>query len=244
MLGSRAHRPVVCSPDAKRLFWSLNGPLTTSVWIMEDAFSPNSREPYFRQTTGAGTTTSWHPASQSPLTEPKVSSITVSVNDLDEWEDQWLDMHRDHADPDGGEENGDESWVKFGPLPDYDPDKDEEGPEHLLVCCGTQRPRGKPVSVVVKPSASSGKEFVTLHDYLSTVHPWLMSLREDILGAMGILDDEPLPTETKIMVDYSAPDSLKMYKEAEWIGLRRKLPSSVLAGSTAAQYGVEFAQPS
>ena len=112
------------------------------------------------------------------------------------------------------------------------------------MCCGTQRPRGKAFSVVVKPSASSGKEFVTLHDYLSTVHPWLMSLREDILGAMGILDDEPLAAETKIMVDYSAPESLDMYKEAEWIGLTRKLPGSVLVGSTAAQYGVEFAQPS
>jgi hypothetical protein len=153
----------------------------------------------------------------------------VRVDGLEEWENTWLDLHRDHADPDGGEENGSESCVKFGALPDYDPDEDEEGPEHLLVCCETQRPRGKAARVVVKPSSSSGNEFVTLHDYLSTVHPWLMSLREDILGAMGVLDDKALPAETKIMVDYTAPESLKMYSEAEWIRMKRKRPTNILA---------------
>jgi hypothetical protein len=135
-------------------------------------------------------------------------------------------MHGDHADPDGGEENGPESWVKFGELPDYDPEEDEEGPEHLLVCCGTQRPRSKAVSVVVR---SSG-EFVTIHDYLSTVHPWLVGLREDLLGSMTYLDEEPLTKETKIVVGSDDPENLKIYKEAEWIGHRRK---PALGGSTS-----------
>ncbi|KAH8812143.1 hypothetical protein F5884DRAFT_784533 [Xylogone sp. PMI_703] len=208
------------SPDAQSLFWSLDGPLTSSIWIMESARNPDSLEPYCRQTTG--TDTDWHPASQSPLTEPKVSSVTVTVYDLELWEDQWLDVHRDHADPEGGDENGD--GVEFGELPDYNPDEDEEGPEHLLMCCGTKRPRGKAARLVVKPTAS-GNGFLTIHDYVSAVHPWLMSLREDLLAAMAVWDDEPLPSETKLMVNYTALDRLKMYEREEWISLKRGRPS-------------------
>ena len=207
----RAGQPVYFSVDAKRIFWPLNGPLTTSIGIMEDVFTPDSREPYFN------TDGTWHSASQSPFTEPKVPSITVHVDDLDQWESQWLDIHRDHSDPDGGEEYG--PWVKYGELPDYDSEEeDSDGPPHLLMCCGTQRPRGKAVTVVVR---SSG-EFVTIHDYLRTVHPWLLGLREDLLGAMAVFDDEPLPTETKIVVGSIDPENLMMDKEAEWIDRRRR----------------------
>jgi hypothetical protein len=38
-----------------------------------------------------------------------------------------------------------------------------------------------------------------------------MSLRENILGAMGLWDDKPLPSETKLMVNTNAPQYLKMY---------------------------------
>ncbi|KAF4911892.1 hypothetical protein CGCVW01_v011262 [Colletotrichum viniferum] len=65
---------------------------------------------------------------------------------------------------------------------DYDPASDEDGPLHLLKCCGTQRPRGKTVIVVVRPAVGS---FVAIHDYLSTVHPLLLSSRADLLSAMG-----------------------------------------------------------
>jgi hypothetical protein len=75
------------SPDARRLFWSFNRPLITSLWIMETRKMPESRKPYFRQTTGGDATTSPHPASQSPLTEPKVSSVTVSVDELEKWDE-------------------------------------------------------------------------------------------------------------------------------------------------------------
>jgi hypothetical protein len=112
------------SPDARRLFWSLNGPLTTSLWIMETRKMPESRKPYFRQTTGGDATTSLHPA-----------------------------------------------------------------------------------KLVAKPDASSGRNFVTIHDYVSAVHPWLIERREDILGTKGLVenDKEPLPSETKLMVDSFDP---------------------------------------
>ncbi|RFU27606.1 hypothetical protein B7463_g8738, partial [Scytalidium lignicola] len=119
------HRPglhIRLSDDARRIFRSLGGPLATSIWIMENPNNPDSREPYFRQTTGTGT--SWHPASQSALTDPKVSSITVCVYDLDLWEEQWLDVHQSHRDLD---ESVDDEF-QVGPLPNYSPDEDEERP--------------------------------------------------------------------------------------------------------------------
>jgi hypothetical protein len=81
-----AGQSVMLSADAKRIFWPLNGPLTTSICIMEGPFTPDSREPYFRKTGGADTVGTGHSVSQSPLTDPKVSSITVHVDTLDQWE--------------------------------------------------------------------------------------------------------------------------------------------------------------
>ncbi|KAI1398155.1 hypothetical protein F4819DRAFT_469383 [Hypoxylon fuscum] len=217
----RAHKLASLSTDARRLFWTLDGPLANSIWIMESDHNPDSLEPYFQGQ-------KWHRASQSPLTEPKVSSITVHSDDINRWEDQWLDYHQDHSEPPDEDEEGEEwdsSMVQWGALPDYNEDEDEEGPAHLLMCCGTKRPRGKVTSVVVKPTSTS---FVTVHDYLSTVHPWLLNMRGDLLAVMGLWDDKPLPPETKLMVDYNALESLKIYNQEEWVRLRRKRPNQLL----------------
>ncbi|WYZ35758.1 hypothetical protein EsH8_X_000405 [Colletotrichum jinshuiense] len=231
---SADHRPPSLSPEARRLFWTLDRPLADSVWIMKDAYSPDSIEPYFCDQT-------WHLFSQSPLTEPKVSSITVHNDNLDEWEDCWLDCHRDHSDSDCVDENGEivESdgtlSVRWGDLPDYDPGEDENGPKHLLICCGTKRPRGKTASVTVKPTATP---FVTVHDYLSTVHPWLLSSRDDLLAAMGLWDDKPRPAETKLMINYIAPDCLTVEEQAEWIHIARQPPNPWVLELLALQQGV------
>jgi hypothetical protein len=211
------------SPSARRFFWSLSGPLTTSISIMSSPHNPDSLEPYFQP----GTST-WHPISQLSLTKTKISSITVEVYELEMWEEQWLDMHRGHSEPDSGKENG--VGALWGELSDYDEEEDEEGEgegeEHLLLCCGEKRPRRKAVSVVVKPAASHG--FVTIHDYLSTVHPWLMSLWEDILGAIGMyegvmcdMNGDRVPivplSGADLMVSYDAPERLMMCNKPIWI---------------------------
>ncbi|KAK2024074.1 hypothetical protein LX32DRAFT_115290 [Colletotrichum zoysiae] len=199
-----AQQHVRDSPEARRLFWSLDGPLESAVYIMASQRDPSSLEPYFQNQT-------WHPFSQAPLTEPKVSSVTVAVDDLTEWEDSWLECHRGCSDPDYHKTNPDVQW---GDLPDYDPTSDEDGPTHLLKCCGTQRPRGKAVSVVVSPAIGP---FVTIHDYLSTVHPVLLSARDDILCAMGVWDYKPLPEETKLMVYLIGPSYLFIRELDDWI---------------------------
>jgi hypothetical protein len=99
--------------------------------------------------------------------------------------------------------------------------EDEEGPEHLLKCCRTKRPLGKANILVVKPTVS-GNNFITIHDYLSAVHPWLMHLREDILWAKGLADNAPLPVNTKLMVDLVSPAMLMISEAAEWIDQTRK----------------------
>lgn len=58
--------------------------------------------------------------------------------------------------------------------------------------------------------ASSEHGFVTMHDYVSTIHPWLMSLRKDILESHlhAFAADKPLPPETEFVVEFGFPATL------------------------------------
>lgn len=60
---------------------------------------------------------------------------------------------------------------------------------------------------------------MTVHDYLSTVHPWLMSLRGDLLAALGVLDgeDDPLPDHTRLVVDVIMVEELNIRTREEWL---------------------------
>ncbi|KAH7013157.1 hypothetical protein EDB80DRAFT_709429, partial [Ilyonectria destructans] len=70
---------------AKRLCWPLRGPLQTSVFVLEGPANPDGpREAYFHQTLGD---TSWHPISQEPLIEPQVSSVSITLSPLNDWEE-------------------------------------------------------------------------------------------------------------------------------------------------------------
>lgn len=208
-----AQQTVVPSPNSgKLLFWPLDGPLDAAgVAVMASPTNPDARVPYFNQAAGED---GWHPISKLPISEPKVSSITVRVSELEDWEEMWYEMHCDHAD-EGGPEGA-----------EWDEDR-------LVRCCGTARPADKDVSVVV--TGTGGGEnghFVTVHDYLTTVHPWLIGLKSDILGAMGTLqgDDGPLGQNTELMVNYDGLASLMMEKRSEWIRLRKKVPVAVPPG--------------
>jgi len=186
---------------ARRIFWTLNGPLTTAISVMEHPYyDPDSvLEPYFRQTP-ADSAPSWHPVSRESFFTPPVSSITLPVWPLEMWEDDWYELHYPHAEP-LSDFIGCEG-IRVGPLPDYDPDQDEEPegenePVHLLGCCETERPRNKKVKVVVEAEG----EFLTVHDILSTLHPRLLGACEDIREALGgLLDGKSISAETKLMV--------------------------------------------
>ncbi|KAJ0164665.1 hypothetical protein CTA2_491 [Colletotrichum tanaceti] len=203
-----ARQPPRLSPEAQRLFWTLDGPLADAVWIMKNKRDPSSLEPYSQGET-------WHPFSQAPLTEPKVSSITVRTNELiPGWDDMCFETHRGHGNPccDDDDDDDDDDGSLFalwGDLLCYEPEEDEEGPTHLL---------GGAVSVVVKPTVAP---FVTIHDYLSVVHPWLLSSRGDLLAAMAVMAEglysKPLPAETKLTINIEEPHLLVMCEQADRI---------------------------
>lgn len=162
---------VTPSTAGRRIFWELNGPFPAALHVMKNIHSPTSLTPYFSNGT-------WHPISQESLCEPKISSVIVSVTQLQNWESDWKDCHMRH-----GELGEAQEGRRYGDLSDYDPNGDSDREEHLLGYCGEPRPRKKNVKILVK--AASGT-FVTVHDYLSTVHPWLMGLKEDITKAENV----------------------------------------------------------
>jgi hypothetical protein len=178
--------------DVRRLRWSLNGPLATSVQVMKDYwFDPDPDaappEPYCQQAAAAddGIITSWHVVAQSPFTEPKVSSVTIKVDPLELWEWQWLEYNEPYPnDPDGS-------------------------------CAVGERPRDKDAWLEVK--AAGG--FLTIHDYVSAVHPWLTGLRGDLLAALALMaagQDDPLPPETKLMAAWGFPNEIVVVREQDW----------------------------
>lgn len=161
---------VVFSPAARRLFWPLDGVFPTALSVMKTPRSADDLEPYFQQTLGGGSV--WHEIAQLPLTEPKVSSVEVSVYDLEQWEFHWVAWHGHHE----GEPANPE-YVTYGDLSDEDRPyaaeakedgswEEDDDTEFLIRCCGQDRPLGKRgQTLVVTPAA--GGDFVTVHDYVS-----------------------------------------------------------------------------
>ncbi|KFY31394.1 hypothetical protein V493_01145 [Pseudogymnoascus sp. VKM F-4281 (FW-2241)] len=212
---------VIVSPKVtQRLFWPFDGVFPTCISIMKTPYSLDSLEPYFQPDTSGSSTSTWHEISQLPLTEPKISSIKVSVDDLDLWEEMWLEQHRGHTGPSA-------EYVTYGDLSDderpYPTEMKEDGgwesdsdTEYLVRCCGEDRPLNSEnaATLVVEPSADNG--FVTVHDYVSAVHPWLMSLREDILTAkrVGLYYPPSLPTELMVT---TLPSMLMIADKKSWI---------------------------
>jgi hypothetical protein len=128
------------------------------------------------------------------MSDPPQPSITVKVFELDTWDHQWEEYH-EHADPE------DEGCV-YGPL-------DDDGSGELLECCGEQRPEA-PQSLVVDASA---KEYVTVHDYVSAAHEWLLEHFSDISSAVNIWDDGEALAGQKLVVIHANLQSLSIMDE-------------------------------
>ncbi|KAH6658186.1 hypothetical protein BKA67DRAFT_689361 [Truncatella angustata] len=230
---------VIFSPATRRLFWPLDGVFLTAISVMKIPRSPEDLEPYFQPDTGGSGSGTWHEISQLPVTEPKVSSVEASVYGLDQWESDCIAWHGVHE---GGE--FDPEYVTYGDLSDEDrpyakePKEDgsweeEEDTKFLLRCCGEDRPpRKRGLKLVVTPSA--GNHFVTVHDWVSAVHPWLVSLRDDVLRAKTVARFQAysVSARTEWMVD-KGPDH-KIEEKQSWIEKHRSGPPRMIPGSTAA----------
>ncbi|KAJ4414511.1 hypothetical protein N0V85_003115 [Neurospora sp. IMI 360204] len=182
-------RRVIYTPATQRLYWEFDGVFPTAISVMKDKKgAKDDLEPFFNPDTGT-----WHEISQLPLTEPKVSSLEVSVFDLEgrQWELDWAEWHEHHGanyesnwaeylKHHGGDApapiRGQQEWVTYGDLDDdvrpYAREQKEDGSweedsdtEFLIKCCGEDRPLRKldPKLVVTAGSES----FVTVRDFVS-----------------------------------------------------------------------------
>lgn len=198
------------STAGKRLFWRLNGALEGAIQVApSEYYEPGAvMEPYF------GQDGSPHPVSQASLLEPPVSSVTVRIRCIDAWEQDWADQHwrcRD-ANP------SDLYLRRLGPRPG---DETLDPPIYLLECCGQKRPWARDTQLHV---AARG-EFLTVHEYVSAVHPWLMAMRDTLLDVLGKMDGTAKwPPETKLAVLYLGPGPLRIGHEDKWAWWHKRPP--------------------
>jgi hypothetical protein len=189
---ARAYIPVRKSPAAARLLWHLDAAWPAAVSIVNEVGYQTSTTPYFLNGV-------WRAIAQEPTSEPRVSSITVSIFCLSNWEFDWVEKH-----------SNDINSV-WGALLDHDPSEDFYQEGYVLFCCGEARPRKKRrLQLTVKPAFGG---YVTVHDYLSTLHPWLTSLKEDIVRAVSVWEDVP----AEIVIDYNGLKLLLIDEKARWI---------------------------
>lgn len=196
-----AQPPISQLPGQLGLIWPLTGPLTAILIKQGD----NPPTPYC--TIADNNITQYHPLANAPLTDPKISSITVTVDELNQWEDVWLDDHEHHHSPDHSPSDD----FEYQSFPDWDPEQDE-GEVQLVKCCGEARPRNTKVSLIVT-AAPNGDGFVTLRDYLSAVHPWLVGMREDLKTAYNVTSGGEVESAMELSVCSTALDELSLETE-------------------------------
>ncbi|KAK8131864.1 hypothetical protein PG999_000037 [Apiospora kogelbergensis] len=198
-------QPARLTPEAQRLYWALQEPLADAVTVMRPDWRQTGhteREPYVVREGGPSTPTDGlHAIAAAPLTEPKIGAITVQVSALDVWEERWCERHEDDLSTD---------QVRGPPPPDYEPSNPERfwGRSDtdkilLLRCCGEDRPTRRPKLTVVPSDLAAG--FVTVHDYVSAVHPWLVGLRDTIVRADNVDHANPPGHYDRVMVRHVGP---------------------------------------
>lgn len=123
-----------------------------------------------------------HPISQAALTYPPVSTVTISVDTLNEYSHNWDYEHSKHAMPEGSPYS---TGARF----------DDEG--ELEHCCGQDLPDpGPTLKIVVEPGA-----FVTIGQFVETVHLWLRELDSQLRWALNLYGDgEPLDSAVDLYI--------------------------------------------
>lgn len=171
------------SIELLRLHWFLQtDDLNNSITVLRDATDAvSTQEPYSPA----------HPVSQASLTTPPISSVTVSIEILNDYSAEWIGVHREHAEP---EDSPDHSGERF----------DAEGIiEH---CCDQDRPGSGPrVEITAEPG-----RFVTIGQFVEIVHPWLRSLDGQLRAAKGVQNSWPLNADVPLCVWPSTPSPLRI----------------------------------
>lgn len=185
------NRPPRVSPEFLRLRWKPFGPIETSLSVVHfPGDPPEHGDQMYKQGE-----MEFHPISSSSLTEPPISSITITQYDLNNWEDDWVECHLPHADYDGARWTVDTSDATEA-NEDGQTGDDEMG-RKLMHCCGEDRPSAQARQLLVQ---ASSKPYLTIHDYVMPVHAWLQTKRNDILRAKGVHEDGPVAMDTLFYV--------------------------------------------
>lgn len=188
--------PAETSLDLMRLRWKAFGDITTAVRIAAHARDPpsNGDEAYCKP----GNPPSLHPMSESSLTEPPISSITVTLDDLDTREEDWV---LEHMRDDG---SGDDVWENV----DDDEGGDGGDGRKLVRCCNEDRPYA-PAPLTIQGSTDKG--YVTIRDYVVAVHALLQSHRDEIVQHMITTRGEPhSPGDVELWVNLFTSDRIRL----------------------------------
>jgi hypothetical protein len=125
-----------------------------------------------------------HPINRQPATHPSVSSMTISIYMLDEYHSDWLDAHQPHADQEDFEDQNDPMCPKF----------DSDGCVNR--CCGENCPGPGPR---LELKAKDG-EFISIGNYVNTVHAWLRAMDDLLRAAEGVVSCWSLEQEYHMIV--------------------------------------------
>ncbi|KJZ68711.1 hypothetical protein HIM_11902 [Hirsutella minnesotensis 3608] len=157
------------STEFLRLRWEISSDISRAVRVLDKATDGGSvQRPYV--TYSADGIANIHPVSSAPITQPPVSLIRVSIDEPNYWGREWAraqehntDSNKDKSSEQAFADDADENAVARRPnFP-----------------CGDPR-SGSPLVLELKASA---QDFVTIHEYISAIHPWLLLLAKDRIKA-------------------------------------------------------------
>lgn len=188
------------SSQARRIFWRFQEPLETSVSVLPADLNPDGpREAYFQNTDDGY---ELHAISKEPLTDKSLTFIAVKSWELHEWPNSFYELHYEHDDLGSGDEDED--------------DEQDEDSQWRCSGCGEMSPK-KHEPLIVK---ASEKLYVTVHDFVTAVHPWLMGLRDEMQQARKELETPPLGDN--MLVDAVDPRFVHLKDEQKWLAYGRR----------------------
>jgi hypothetical protein len=141
-----------------------------------------------------------HPINQQSATHPPVSSMIISIYMLDEYRSDWIDAHQSHADPEDFDDQNDPMCPKF----------DSDG--WLNHCCGENRPGPGPRLELVARDGG----FISIGDYVKTVHAWLREMDDLLRAAEGVVSCWPLDQEYHMIVPVFEFTCLMLMSTQTW----------------------------
>lgn len=170
---AKDRKPPLFERPFERLIWPIRGDFPFAIFVMKEPYqNVGDPEPLFNTETGE-----WHEIATQSITDKKISFVEASLENLNEYDDYWMEFHMEHAEHgDGNCESvayGDLSDDLRGGVPDEEREegswrRDETSNKEILIrCCDEDRPLDKTnLSVEVRPSP--GNDFITVRDYVGS----------------------------------------------------------------------------